>query len=52
MSERRTLEFTELATNTRTWLNIGNGIEVDKYDLESLNKLDRRFELLGRFIQS
>lgn len=52
MSERRTLEFLELAINTRSWLNTGNGIEVDYYDLDSLNKLDRRFELLGRFIQS
>ena len=32
-SERRTLEYTELAVNTRSWLNAGLGIEFDLYDM-------------------
>ena len=32
-SERRTLEFTELAVNSRSWLNAGLGIEFDVYDM-------------------
>ena len=51
-SERRTLEYTELAVNSRSWLNAGQGIEFDHYDLKDLNLLDARYELLGRFIQS
>ncbi len=27
------------------------GIDFDLYDLEELNRLDRRYDLLGRFIQ-
>lgn len=50
-SERRTLEFTELAVNSRSWLNAGLGIEFDLYDMQELNNLDLRFDLMGRFIQ-
>jgi hypothetical protein len=50
-SERRTLEFTELAVNSRSWLNAGLGIEFDLYDMQELNNLDLRYDLMGRFIQ-
>ena len=41
----------EIDVNTRSWLNAGLGIEFDYYDLQELNNLDPRFELMGRFVQ-
>ncbi len=49
-SERRTLEYVELAVNMKSLIQAGNGIEFNYYDLEGLNKLDGRYELLGRFL--
>ena len=33
LSERRSLESVELASNTRSYINVANGIEFNEYDI-------------------
>jgi hypothetical protein len=40
-SERRSLEFVELASNVRSFINLANQIEFDKYDIHELNEIGR-----------
>ncbi len=49
-SERRTLELVELASNVRSMINVGNGIGFNLYEIESLNKIEDRLELVSKFV--
>ncbi|TNV87853.1 hypothetical protein FGO68_gene5771 [Halteria grandinella] len=51
MSETRQLKLIQLSSNLRSYVNIANGLEFDRYEGTSLQAIDR-FEYLGRLIQS
>lgn len=49
-SETRNLKLVQLASNVRSYINIANGLEFDRYDGIYLQPIDR-FDYLGRLIQ-
>ena len=50
MSESRELKYIELSSNVRSYINIANGLEFDRYEGIPMQPIDR-FEYLGRIIQ-
>lgn len=51
MSEQRSLKTVQLASNVRSFINIANELEFDRYDGLPLLPIDR-FEYLGNLIQA
>jgi len=51
MSEERTLKIVQLASNVRSYINLANNLEFERYDGIALNPIDR-FEYLSNVIQS
>lgn len=49
MSESRQLKLVQLQENVRSFINIANGLEFDRYDGIPLQPIDR-YEYLGRLI--
>jgi hypothetical protein len=51
MSEERTLKIVQLASNVRSYINLANNLEFERYDGIALNPIDR-FKYLSNVIQS
>jgi len=49
-SESRRLKIVQLASNVRSYINVANGIEFDRYDGYSIESIDR-YDYLSRLIQ-
>ena len=49
-SEERRLKVVQLASNVRSYINVANGLEFDRYDGISIESIDR-YEYLSRLIQ-
>lgn len=50
-SERRTLNIQIISSNIRSLMNVGNKLEYERFELEALNRFEKRFEYLARLVE-